>query len=64
LGFFKNFGCVRADKGVEPVRTYYGKGESIFCDFVRTSFIDAISLLLGTIGGGFNEIKIASYTKD
>jgi len=27
-------------RGFEPMRTFYGQGWSIFCDFVRTSFMD------------------------
>jgi len=41
LPFFPNLWCVRKDRGVEPVRTFFGQGGwSIFRDFVGTSFMD------------------------
>jgi len=41
--FFEIYGRFARTRveGVEPVLTVFGKGEgSIFCDFVRTSFMD------------------------
>jgi len=42
LWIFRNLWCVRTDKEVEPVRTFFGQGGrgSILRDFVRTSFMD------------------------
>jgi len=42
LQIFRNLCYARTDKGVEPVRTFCGQGkrESIFRDFVCTSFMD------------------------
>jgi len=36
LRIFRNLWCVRTDKGVEPMRIFYGQGGggSIFRDFV------------------------------
>jgi len=39
FGFFESYGVSALTRGFEPVRTRWGKG-SIFCDFVRTSFMD------------------------
>jgi len=48
-------------KGVEPVRTFFGKGrrESIFYDFVRTSFMDGFIYV--TLG--WNEKNFFSKSK-
>jgi len=43
IGFFKIFLHGQGERGIEPVRTFFGqggKGESIFRDFVWTSFKD------------------------
>jgi len=42
LWIFRNLWCIR--RGVEPVRTFFGQGGSIFRDFVRTSFMDELQL--------------------
>jgi len=42
-GFFEIYGVPARTKGVESVRTFFvgkGEGDSIFRDFVRTSFMD------------------------
>jgi len=43
LRIFRNLWCVRTDKRgeeVEPVQTFSGQEGSIFCVFMRTSFMD------------------------
>jgi len=43
FGFFEIYGVSSRIREVEPVRTFCGQGRrgSIFCDFVRMSFMDA-----------------------
>jgi len=38
--FFEIYGVSTRTRGVEPVRTFFGQGRSIFRDFMRTSFSD------------------------
>jgi len=38
--FFKIYDLSARTREIEPVRTFCGQGESIFCDFVRTSFME------------------------
>jgi len=41
--FFEIYGMSARTEGeeIEPVRTFFGQRWSIFCDFVRTSFMDS-----------------------
>jgi len=43
IGIFRNLWCVCTDKGVEPVRIFFGQGGGV--DFLWTSFMDSPLLI-------------------
>jgi len=55
FGFFKIYGVSAWTTGVEPVRIFCGQGgrESIFYNFVQTSFMDGPNIL--SVRGNFEK---------